>query len=875
MNKGLIRKIYGFSSEEIKMLLRYQYENESDVQDGIDFDDLSSSKFDAEQILKYLLEHQQMMAESGFFNAKDRVKKIVFRIRKEKEEKTRSATNSECEEKTTEDEKAHNPLVDCQPKKESSYYYKILYLVASISDFLTVNSKNSSEYAYELSSRLHFPVFSRLIIWLERFCYGDKETQNIAIDRLNMYVSRLILDPCRDFLDRREMERYKSESLMLLAKTVVLIKHIIEPSINIESLYRETIQRYMYRFSTLFYSKGYYKNAMQYSAKVMQTDDHLLRQRAFKAFGLSAFNCRQYQLAYDAFFSWINCSVEMRIGSNSFLQESEITLVNEKLKNLDESIWRADNPSKVADMYISFASLCGELYIINRNAEPRVILAWLADSFTAKAISMEKKKPHYRFMAGEIYKNIGNLIKSTSQYSMYLNRSEFGIETVSALRSILQNWKYYDTEGKKNIETYLRRYIESYQELKESVSKSTYLKDEIAKGSNLYYLLNECERIKANPDKIKAHLLFIDEKAHRLLDDLRRKSYSVQNIDLNIDRISKLFPFKTRNKLYSAYIDYMQNIRETEGNSIVAYYTTLKTAEYLLKGKDVTIKDTQKKDGDTEEKTRNVNYLTMMHARHMNDPEEGICLVRDLEDYSHFKADHMRESLYNQKYVFLKSFTGQIDQLNMWTTYGSDRTDGKDCNGCCICFDPETFELVSLRQEESEEETSIHIDDDYDLYDVAYINGEDIYVSGKKSDEVTDRYKEFKIALRQLSDVVEEDDKDIVEECLVRLLEKLMFLFKKYDYHMESESRIIISRDLDDRDQLDETKPLGSEPPKLFINPPFQVFPEQIILGPKVEKADDWIPHLQYELSMIKDKWFFGDERKYNPIVSVSKINIR
>ena len=93
--------------------------------------------------------------------------------------------------------------------------------------------------------------------------------------------------------------------------------------------------------------------------------------------------------------------------------------------------------------------------------------------------------------------------------------------------------------------------------------------------------------------------------------------------------------------------------------------------------------------------------------------------------------NELRDTLYDQKYVFLKSFTGIVDQLNMWTMYGSDRESGKDCNGCCVCLKPETFGPASNYCNKLDSSKSSHTEDDFNLYNVAYIGKQGIMFKGQ------------------------------------------------------------------------------------------------------------------------------------------------
>ena len=293
---------------------------------------------------------------------------------------------------------------------------------------------------------------------------------------------------------------------------------------------------------------------------------------------------------------------------------------------------------------------------------------------------------------------------------------------------------------------------------------------------------------------------------------------------------------------------------------------------YLIHNKD------QLYIGETSIK---LNCLTMMHARYMNDPEEGLVLFEKLKDCFSEKPEALRETLYDQKYVFLKSFTGLVDQLNMWTMYGSDRKNNKDCDGCCVCLAPESFAPGSIFKDKLDSKVWKHSNENYDLYNVAYIDDKRIIVKGEESKELNKLYSVLESQLVELHEKLKcgpKKDERVITDCLVRILEKLVFLVKKSSYSQEAESRIILSRDINDRigirrTPIDPNNPL--EPRKLFINPPFQVYVKKITLGPKLENPDYWIPHLQYELSKMHDKWVYGEEKDYVPEVRLSNINIR
>ena len=619
------------------------------------------------------------------------------------------------------------------------------------------------------------------------------------------------------------------------------------------------------------YRREEYKDAARFSARAMLTENRVVRTRAFNLLGLSAMVNRQYQLAYDVLFSWINYDMSERLSNCRYFCEGDFERLKEYLKHDSEFDWRQQHGELVALIYNSFAFLCKELFKKSKHSVPREVLGKLAEHYSIQACRLFPQENSYYYTAGCVFKEKGEWDKAFKKFTRYYKHASSLVDRVAALRSVLQ----ICAKDNREYEDYAKEFVSGYSALKEGRLRFTGEESEIIDGSNLYFLLTECEKLSENNEAVRNLLLKIDDKSRSILNRLKYSSVSEKSIELNIDslcdNVTRLIP----KRVQDSYLGYMENENQSQESSHreIAYYTTLHTAQFLFKG-------VKKDDNDTDENPP--NYLTMMHARHMNDPEEGLVLVRDLQNKKVLpcNAEEMRDILYDQKFVFLKSFTGLIDQLNMWTTYGSDRTEGDDCNGCCICFAPETFDMGSMTQKENQDDSSVRSEDDYDLYNVAYIKDDELYVDKDRDKELENTYEELQNDLKNLKYEIEnsdfsDEDKKSIYKCLVRLLEKPMFLFKLFPYHMEEEKRIILSRDLDDRSQVCKTPATDSNPPKLFINPPFQVFPEKIILGPKVKNVDDWIPHLQYELARIKDKWCFYDQRSYNPIVRPSEINIR
>ncbi len=346
----------------------------------------------------------------------------------------------------------------------------------------------------------------------------------------------------------------------------------------------------------------------------------------------------------------------------------------------------------------------------------------------------------------------------------------------------------------------------------------------------------------------------------------------------------------------------LDNPKNSQKDSRIAYYTSLANAKYLL---DRTLPDEQKNDQPTTEdpdewpdapKTPSQarNRLTMMHVSYMNDPNEGHTLlhalyhaVEDNKSKNHLfrntDASVFFRKLLDEKFVFMKSFTRLIDQLNMWTTYASDRSTGSDSNGCCICIAPETFEMMIDTPQESTGNKHLEKNqDDYHLYRIAYLSDGKLDVPGDQNGqagniaEIEEHYLKLQDLFRNLNELLDQHGKDInrslIWNGLSRSLAFIAFLFKDASYSAEKELRLIITRDRDNRRQIKLT---DGTPHKLFIMPPHQIFVDQIILGPKLTSQDQWIPYLQYKLADMWESWPASMGEPRTPKVRKSKISYR
>lgn len=349
--------------------------------------------------------------------------------------------------------------------------------------------------------------------------------------------------------------------------------------------------------------------------------------------------------------------------------------------------------------------------------------------------------------------------------------------------------------------------------------------------------------------------------------------------------------------------DCLDNPKNGHKKSRIAYYTTLANAKFLL---ERTLPDEQKTNQSQAEDPNEWhdipktppqarNRLTMMHVSYMNDPNEGHTLLHTLyhtvEDNNRKIKNHLFRNtdasvfcrkLMDEKFIFMKSFTRLIDQLNMWTTYASDRSTGSDSNGCCICIAPETFVMMLDTPQKSTDSKQLEKNqDDFHLYRIAYLSDGQLDVPGDRNhqadniSEIQMLYDNLKALFEELNELLDKENTSSMSHIwagLSRSLAFIAFLFKDASYSAEKELRLIITRDRDNRQQIQLTE---GQPPKLFIMPPHQIFVDQIILGPKLTSQDKWIPYLQYKLADMWESWPASLGEPRTPKVRKSKISYR
>lgn len=792
----------------------------------------------------------------------------------------------EMEEKNITDEWEYRlkQIIELGPKEDFSYYYKLLFFICLLY-FLMDLTKNNENYFLNKSKDLNeiknlfkpYYFSDKLILYLKRLCElvidGDKE----SFDKLNIshficenYIEKNFADLCL----KEETNEYDLKLSILTLKFCVFLDIVTNNTLDKKVLWNNYVEIAMLSMANRYYQIDKHFDCFDISKIALKCNDSERRQDAFNLLGICAINSNQYQLAYDIYFSWINRRFifDMQID----MQNEDKIIIDDLLKSKKEFKWRNCEKSKnyISIMYGNFSYVCSSMYDLLENSNQKKQLLQLAKHYIKKAIDLNPNIDNLYCTASAIFEdakeyNISQ--KYGRRYLEKLNNDELD-RKLYILRRLIIIYVNLVINNKKD-ELYYnefcqleKEYFNLYKLALKIDNPNNELKKEITNGENLFSFIEETKELKK---EIKCFLYEFNNNATLILNNLRQIRYKEYVFDLHIQLFLKE---EDQNcKLINNTNCKVTKINVNEIN--IAYYTTLENLKFLFQNsKNIDITGKGNVSGN------NGNYLTMMHACYMNDPEEGLKLLQKLKEYLPNDPETLRNELFDQKFVFLKSFTSLVDQLNMWTLYGSNKNNGEDCNGCCICLASETFEMA-LNRAKSDKNSNFQLgkyeNDDYHLYRVAYIDKEQIYLDGDENNELTNFYRSLKKTLSKISKYSKHlniNDKDKVYRCVIRSLEKLIFLFKDISYYQENEMRLIITRNINEKSEVLLT---SSNPPKLYINPIFQVFPEKIILGPKIKNPDVYIPYLQYELLKISEKWPSSLERKFKPVVRKSEINIR
>ena len=268
----------------------------------------------------------------------------------------------------------------------------------------------------------------------------------------------------------------------------------------------------------------------------------------------------------------------------------------------------------------------------------------------------------------------------------------------------------------------------------------------------------------------------------------------------------------------------MKQLVFNDTSAKLGYYTSLESLYYVLN------------DEDDNTKCR----LSLFDARHMNDPNEGKVLA----EYLGREGRSSKGLNYDNTFVFLKSFTTQVESLPMWVQYG----DGGE--GCFVQINQKMFE-EGKKLVESKKDININNlqdEENYQLYNVAYYDGKKFCTSSGKDVTIwVDEIKKIYDLFEEYRNDFEEKIQDEIENVINRILNRVQYLIKKDAYKNEEEVRIFFTRFGKEHD-FKETGFRKGSVPRIYINLKIETEIKAIILGPKIRNAYDVLPYLYWKL---------------------------
>ena len=774
---------------------------------------------------------------------------------------------------------------DLAPLSEHSLLYCFEYFKTVL--YCLVNMENVDLSAERLNSKAKsanimmqndslITIYWGLLDLVKSLHLKDEQNIQQCIYRVKRKI-RIELQECTrkkefDFGDLVQIRIYRDILFLVLSVSKYTANH------NGEQNQNEALAYVYYYLADNFYKKkeSSVVEGLYYAKQGLALTDPLDRQDAFNTLGVCAVDTRgNKQLAYDAYYSWINRAPVGMI----------VELVPDYFSfEIEDEIWRQEKAGRerTAVMYGNFSYTCG---VIADTYEPRT-KRW--DLFINKAVAyieeaiclQDVNETIVSQLIGNYYCTWGTLLTQLNKpdssfqnciekYQKYYCFSNNRSDKLSAARILFEvtlddslskflneckNDKNYQTwlSDNKHIYERLMQAFDSYKKELNNV-KEDITKEEREKKVALEPFFELQEKLKNVDSEIKFALIMILHLAVTIKVNLKRHEYSRLN-------------YFTRSEREDAGIS-----TERSNVGIIAYYTTLKTATYLFNVlyRNNSCTAPEKVTPDKEEKyKKGKNCLTMMHAHYMNDPNEGLVLGNCVggnsqrENILFYNGDtaHFREDIFERYFVFLKSFTDRIDDLLMWNRYSSDRNSGsRDSNGCFIQFNTDSFDKVNNSDRQTKNKLLLDVEDDYALYRVVYISKDGRILKEKNrglSKYVKLGYEMLVGLLRVVNDylnnrgIIRNEDEQVVvvRKFVQSALREVLFLFKDDDYADESEYRLIVSRT---HKQLDCINMISGDPDKVSINPYFQMCIDRVILGPNVDNADSWITYFRYNLSKM------------------------
>lgn len=438
--------------------------------------------------------------------------------------------------------------------------------------------------------------------------------------------------------------------------------------------------------------------------------------------------------------------------------------------------------------------------------------------------------------------NPDDFVSFTRQYELYsciLKGASYPYGTSSQSSTFFQLYNRIIHSGisSSSLSEELSTFVLSIQEIMESPSSRSLHRARLALLMFIVItrkcLLPELARLYDDPDRERWEVAIMEKS--RLLEDT---GYSI------LSRYAAHMTWKSGIWCFDSYLRLakaaclsellLDELNAEEDAEEIAYYTSAEVFSYMLPEKCTEEDDTADRLGK----------LTVMHLSYMNDPNEGKTLQKAIYGPSYGALQKGRKPL-DVPFVFVKCFSPRIDYLPMWEMYGDH------ARGCCLVID---WKASKWMEEEAEPV----------LYHVCYLRkqGNSYVVLNEDNEKLSRSCRAINSQLQELHNVAEEiaeQDRRYLDD----VLGKVLYLFKDSSYSYEQELRVIYQT----KDNILHT---DSDKPWLFVQTPFPLQLDEVILGPKFPDVSTRVPYLQEQLDLMCEKT--GTEK---PRITLSEIDYR
>lgn len=435
-----------------------------------------------------------------------------------------------------------------------------------------------------------------------------------------------------------------------------------------------------------------------------------------------------------------------------------------------------------------------------------------------------------------------HFVSFTRQYELYsriLKGASYPYGTSSQPSAFFQLYNRIIHSGisSSSLSEKLSTFVLSIQEIMESPSSRSLHRARLALLMFIVitkkHFIPELARLYDDPDRERWEVAIMEKS--RLLEDT---GYSI------LSHYAAHMTWKSGTRYFDSYLrlakaaylsELLLDELNAEGDAAeIAYYTSAEVFSYMLPEKCT------KEEG----KEGSLGKLTVMHLSYMNDPNEGKTLQKAIYGPSYGALQKGRKPL-DVPFVFVKCFSPRIDYLPMWEMYGDH------ARGCCLVIDWETSKWM---EEEAEPV----------LYHVCYLRkqGNSYVVLNEDNEKLSRSCRAINSQLQELHNVAEEiaeQDRRYLDD----VLGKVLYLFKDSSYSYEQELRVIYQT----KDNILHT---DGDRPWLFVQTPFPLQLDEVILGPKFPDVSTRVPYLQEQLDLMCEKT--GTEK---PRITLSEIDYR